>query len=207
MKDKRPGKRALIVGLTGGIGSGKSEALRCFGGLGADTMSLDAVARRALLRGAAAYRAVVRAFGPGVLDARGEIDRRALGRLVFGDLKARRRLERLTHPAIIRQMRRRIKAQRRGVLVVDAPLLYEAALEREFHMTMVVAASRGRRLARLRRRDGLPKAQLRLRMAAQLPLRDKVRRADVVLDNDGSREELRRKIREYHKAFGLMHGG
>ncbi|MFA6002632.1 MAG: dephospho-CoA kinase [Elusimicrobiota bacterium] len=200
-------RRALTVGLTGGIGSGKSEALRAFARLGADTLSLDEVAHQVLRKGAAGYRPVVRVFGRDILDARGEIDRRILGRIVFGAPRARRRLERLTQPAIARELRRRLRAHRRGLLVVEAPLLFETGWEKDFDLTVVVAAGCGKRLRRLARRDRLPAAQLRRRMAAQLPAAEKAARADVVLSNDGTRRGLRDKVREYHKAFELIYGG
>ncbi len=198
-------KGTLAVGLTGGIGSGKSEALRAFRRLGARTLCLDEAAHRVLARGGPAYGPVRRAF-PGAVDVRGEIDRRALGRAVFADLRLRRRLERLTHPAILREMRRFLRGGR-GVLVVDVPLLFEAGLQKEFDLTAVVTAGRARRLARLRRRDGLPVSESRRRMAAQLPLARKARLADVVIPNDGSLGELRRRVRGYHKALELIHGG
>lgn len=200
-------RRALTVGLTGGIGSGKTEALRAFARQGAETLCLDEVAHRVLLRGAAAYRPVVRAFGRAILDARGEIDRRALGRIVFASPRARRRLERLTHPRILREMRRRLRAHGRGLLVVDAPLLFEAGWEKDFDLTLLVSAGVGTRLRRLARRDRLPAAQLRRRMAAQMPAAEKAARADVVLRNDGTRRELLDQVREYHRAFELIYGG
>lgn len=194
------------MGLTGGIGSGKSEALRAFRRLGARTLCLDEVAHRVLARGGQAYGPVRRAFGPGILGPGGEIDRRALGRAVFSDARLRRRLERLTHPAILREMRRRLRGGR-GVLVVDAPLLFEAGLQGEFDLTAVVSAQTVRRLERLRRRDSLPVSESRRRMAAQMPPARKARLADVVIPNDGSLGELRRRVRGYHKALELIHGG
>lgn len=194
------------MGLTGGLGSGKSEALQAFRRLGAGTLCLDEAAHRVLARGGPAYGPVLRAFGPAILDRRGRIDRRALGRLVFSDERLRRRLERLTHPPILAEMRRRMRANR-GLLVVDAPLLFEKSLEGEFDLTVVVAAGRSLRLRRLLRRDAQPLAQLRRRLAAQLPLARKAARADVVVSNEGSLADLSRKIGEYCRAFQLMQGG
>ncbi|MBI5241788.1 MAG: dephospho-CoA kinase [Elusimicrobia bacterium] len=199
--------KAFVLGLTGGIGSGKTEALRAFRRLGARTLCLDEIAHRVLARGGAAYAPVRRAFGPEVIGRDGEIDRRALGRAVFASRRLRRRLEGLTHPAILREMRRRVRAHRRGLLVVDAPLLFEAGLEAEFDLTAVVTAGRARRLGRLRRRDGLPVSELRRRMTAQMPLARKARLADVAIGNDGTLGELRRKVRDTHKALELIYGG
>lgn len=202
MKHKR-----LIVGLTGGIGSGKSEALKAFAGLGAGTLCLDELAHQVLRRGGEAFGPVLRAFGPALLGRDGEFDRKALASVVFVDPRLRRRLERLTHPAILAAMRRRVRRQRRGVLVIDAPLLFEAGLEGEFDLTVVVTAGLGERLRRVRRRGGMTASQTRRRLAAQLPQADKARRADAAIANDGTLRELRRKVREYYRAFELMHGG
>jgi dephospho-CoA kinase len=170
-------------------------------------LCLDEVAHQVLAKGGPACGPVRRAFGRDVLGRGGEIDRRALGRAVFAAPRLRRRLERLTHPAILARMRRRVRAHRRGLLVVDAPLLFEAGLEKEFDLTVVVTAAARRRARRLRLRDGLPPRELRRRLAAQLPPEPKARRADVVIGNDGTLGELRRKVREYHRAFELIYGG
>lgn len=199
--------RPFVVGLTGAIGSGKSEALRAFARLGAATLCLDEVARGVLRRGAPGFKSICQAFGRDILSQDGEIDRQALGRVVFRDPRARRRLERLTHPLILRQMRRRIRAHLGGLLVVDAPLLFEAGIQGEFDAILLVAAPRRTCLKRIVLRDSTSLAAARLRMAAQMPLSEKARRSDVVIYNYGSRQALRQKIREYYRAFELMHGG
>src|SRR5208282_1727603 len=114
----------LVIGLTGGIGTGKSSLLAAFTRLGAATMSLDDVSHRLSRKGTPLYRRIVRPFGTDSLDSSGEIDRRALGRKVFAHPALRRQLERATHPAILREMRRFIAGSRRPVTVVDVPLLF-----------------------------------------------------------------------------------
>ncbi len=197
----------LRVGLTGGIGSGKSAALKGFARAGAATVSLDGIAHDLSRKGRPVYRSIVSAFGREVLGRGGEIDRAALGERVFADARQRRRLERITHPAIRREMRRRIKAAKAPVVVVDVPLLFEGGLGKDFDVTVLVTASREQRIERVRRRDGLRRGAILRRMRAQMPEREKRRLADVRLSNNGSLRELGRVVREYQKALRLIAGG
>lgn len=197
----------LLIGLTGGLGAGKSEALKAFARAGADTISLDRIARELSRKGGPIHRAATRAFGRGVLKAGGELDRRALARKVFRDPAARRRLEGLAHPVILRELGRRLARARRRVAVVDAPLLFEAGLERLFDVTMLVTAPRRLRLERVRRRDGMTAGEFAARARAQLPEAAKRRRADVVVANDRGLSALRRAAREYYMAFELISAG
>ena len=196
--------RPFVVGLTGGFGSGKSSALKDFSAFGADTMSLDAIAHKLSRKGGPCHKGIVRAFGRGVLSKSGEIDRQALGDAVFRDPRKRRRLERATHPAILREMRRLIRGSRGPLVVADVPLLFERKLTGEFDATLVVSASRRSQLRRVRRRDGLSPAAILRRLASQMPLSRKAALADVVIRNEGSRKQLRSRVREYALAFRLM---
>lgn len=194
----------LIIGLTGGIGTGKSSLLAEFGRLGAATISLDELAHRLSRKGKPVYRGIVREFGTKYLDSAGQIDRQALGKAVFANPALRRRLERVTHPAILREMRRLIAGSRRPVTVADVPLLFEAGLQKEFDATIVASLPEREALRRIRRRGDLSPAQARLRMKAQMPLSSKERLADVVIHNRGGLNDLRRKVREYYRAFELI---
>lgn len=203
----KPGA-SLVVGLTGGIGAGKSLALSEFARQGARTMSLDAINRDLSRRGGAAYAKIVAAFGRDVLGPDGEIDRRRLGERVFARPRDRRALERLVHPLILREMRSRIRAARGAVVVADVPLLFEKGLEPVFDLTMLVCGGVKARRERIRKRDRLGSAEIGARMAAQWPDAAKAVRADLVVDNDGTRRDLRRKVREFYQAFALIrHGG
>lgn len=198
--------KRFVAGLTGGIGTGKSSALEEFERLGAATLSLDRIAREQAKPGRAAHRAIVRAFGRGVLDADGAVDRRALGAKVFSRPAARRKLERATHPLILREMNR-LLARMKGVVVVDVPLLFEVGLKDRFDATVLVACRPAAQLARVRRRDGLGAAEARRRIAAQWPLARKRALADYTLDNDGTRAGLRAKVRAAHAGLVLLFGG
>lgn len=179
-----------VLGLTGGIGSGKSTALGLFRRLGCATADADEMARRALAPGGAAAGRVRRLFGT--------LDRRRIADQVFARPALRRKLEKIVHPVVVRELRRRIRRHRRGVLVLDIPLLYEARLQGLVDEAAVVWAPRGRRLARLRKR-GMSRADALRRMRAQMSLEVKRRRADAVFDNSGPVSRLREQIRSYLK--------
>ena len=186
--------KPLKIGLTGGIGSGKSLALSHLERLGAAVVDSDAIARAQAARGPV-RRALARAFGTA--------DRAAIAKLVFSDAAARRRLERVTHPAILAELRRRLR-RAKGVVVADVPLLFEAGLEGEFDAVLTVSASRSARLERLRAR-GLPRAAALARMKAQLSDRAREKRADVVLRNDGTPDDFKAEVARYYRGLRLMH--
>ena len=191
--------RPLLIGLTGGIGSGKSVVARMLEALGAAVVDADAIAREVVRPGEPALDRVVQVFGPAVLTPAGELDRRALGRIVFQDERARQELERILHPAIHRRTWERIGALLAGgrhpAVVWDVPLLFEVGAEHRVDQIWVVTAPREVRLARLRRRDpDLSAEELARRMAAQWPLEEKAARAHVVIDNGGDLEATRRQV-------------
>lgn len=199
--------RPLVVGLTGSIGAGKSEALKAFAAAGAATLSADAVARDLSVRGGPVAKAAARALGPSALAADGSLHRPRVAAAVFKDAAARRRLEKATHPLISRELERRLARARRPVAVVDAPLLFEAGLARRFDLTVCVSAPAAVRLSRAARRDRSSRAEVRARERAQWPQARKVALSDVVIFNGGSRAALRRAVAEYQRAFELLAQG
>lgn len=196
----------LVVGLTGGIGSGKSTALAAFDKLGAATLSLDQLAKEQAKPGRDGYKAIVKAFGTSVLKEDGTIDRAALGEIVFSDEKARLKLEKATHPFILKEMKG-LMGKMKGVVVVDVPLLFEKKLEKYFDATMVIAAEPKNQEKRIRSRDGLELSEARRRMKAQLPMSVKIKRADVNIHNDATTEDLSQKIRSYYDGLDLLRRG
>ncbi|MBM6399499.1 dephospho-CoA kinase [Phycicoccus sonneratiae] len=186
----------LRVGLTGGIGSGKSTVARALAALGAVVVDADAVAREVVEPGTPALAEIARRFGPDVLAADGSLDRPALGRLVFGDPAALRDLEAVTHPAIWARTAELVAAvPDDAVLVHDMPLLVEKAMAEEYHLVLVVGATEETRLHRLVADRGMDEADARARIGAQAD--DDARRAaaDVWLDNEGTREALEVAVR------------
>jgi dephospho-CoA kinase len=181
----------LVVGLTGGIGSGKSAVAEAFAALGAPVVDADAIAHELSAPGSVGHRAVVEAFGPDVLAPDGTLDRAALRERAFGDETFRARLEAALHPPIRAEIARRVAAWRApyGILVV--PLLLErggaAAL---VDRVLVVDCPEDEQVRRVVRRSGLDPVQVRAIMATQLTRAARLARADDVLDNAGSREAI-----------------
>lgn len=193
-KEKR---RGLVVGLTGGIATGKSTVARMFEQLGAAVVSADVVARQVVEPGEPAWGEIKDTFGEEVLAADGTLDRRALGAVVFGDEEARRRLEAITHPRIRERMRRQIDelAGRGLVVIAEIPLLFESAPARALvDETVVVYVDEDVQEARLMERDGFSRAEARARMAAQKPLAEKAALADWVIDNGRGLEETKAQV-------------
>jgi len=197
----------LRIGLTGAIGSGKSLVARLFKDFGAAIVDADAIAREVVAPGAPAYDGIVRAFGPAVVRADGTLDRKALGDRVFADASARRALNALTHPHVRRRMAEEVarlgSAPEVEVIVLDIPLLLDTTDGRDLGLDgiVVVDADDDVRVGRLVARDGLSEADARRRLAAQMPLREKVARADWVIDNNGSLEHTREQVRTLWEAL------
>jgi dephospho-CoA kinase len=186
------------VALTGNIASGKSTVARIWAGLGATLVDADELARRVVAPGTPGLEAVVERFGPGVLSADGTLDRAALRGVVFGDDAARRDLERILHPAIGRLRDgedERLEGAGAAIVVHVIPLLFEVGLEAEFDDVVLVDAPEEVRLRRLVELRGLPEAEARHMIAAQMPASSKRGRATLIVDNAGSREELERDAR------------
>lgn len=175
-----------LVGLTGGIATGKSTFAAALRALGVPVVDADRLARAVVAPGTPGLAAVVGAFGPEVLGPGGELDRKALGARVFADAEARRRLEAITHPAIREAMQAetaRLAAAGHDLAFYDAALLFEVGLDRAMALVVVVDAPPEAQIARLAARDGLTRAQAEARLAAQLPVAEKAARADVVVEN------------------------
>ena len=193
-------RRPLRIGLTGGIGSGKSMVAQRLRDLGAAVVDADAIAREVTAPGGPAYAAIVRAFGQSVLCCDGSLDRKALAARVFADEAARRQLNALTHPHIRQRMAeegaRLAATPGVGVIVFDIPLLLETTDGSDLGLegVVVVTAADAVRIARLTARDGLTPRDARQRLDAQMPLAQKVARADWVIDNNGSAEQTREQV-------------
>lgn len=187
---------SAVIGLTGGLACGKSEVGRILARLGAAVLDTDEVTRALQRPGRPVFRAIVRRFGPTALTPAGELDRRALARRVFGDPASRRALEAIVHPAVFAEAGKWIRARRREKkpAVVLVPLLYETGRTKDWDAVWCVTSPKPAAMARLKAR-GLTAAEARARWAAQLAPAEKARRADVVIRNNGSLDELKRKVR------------
>ena len=190
----------VIVGLTGGVASGKSTVSHVFGEAGAHLIDVDQVARELLQPKTPSWRDVVQAFGTEILEKDGSIQRRKLRALVFSDPEVRKRLDGILHPRIKEEVRRRIEKIRQenpeAIVVIDAPLLVETGGHRETDEVVVVIATEAQQVERLKRRDGVSEEQARQILAAQMPVAEKAKVADFIIRNDGSPEETRQRARE-----------
>ena len=186
----------LLVGLTGGIGSGKSTVAAMLAERGAVVIDADELARRAIDPGTPGFDRVVEAFGPDVLTPGGEIDRAELAARVFSDEEARRTLESIVHPEIFKLLLQRVEELRdtSSVVVFDAPLIVETGFHEACDVLVVVTASVETQIERLVASRGMTDGAARDRIAAQAPMEEKVRVADVVIVNDGNFGELREQV-------------
>lgn len=199
-----------IVGLTGGIGSGKSTVARFFEARGAAIIDADRLAREAVLPGTPGFAAILERFGPGVLGPGGDLDRAALGRIVFGDEEARRALNAIVHPEVARLAAERmatLSAAGQALIVYDVPLLFENGLERFLPETIVVSVPEEVQRARVHARDGLRPEEIEARLRAQLPLAQKAARATYVIDNSGSLEQTEASVDALWKNLVQERGG
>jgi len=199
----------LLVGLTGGIASGKSAVSRQLVELGCRLVDADVLAREVVLPGEPAWRAIVEAFGQEILGPAGQLDRKRLGAVVFADPARRKALEAITHPAIHARRQAILDtwaAERfRGLVVLDIPLLIEVGAASHVDRLVVVYTERDVQLERLMRRDGFERPEAERRVASQMPLADKARLAHYVVDNSGTPEETRAQVRAVHGALVAEH--
>lgn len=176
----------IWVGLTGGIASGKSTVSRLFREAGAFVIDADEIAHAVIRKGAPAYAGVVEAFGAVILDKKGEIDRKRLGEIVFNDARRRERLNQLVHPHVYAQAEKEktaiAAAHPEAVILFDVPLLIETGSHREMDLVIVVYVDRATQIDRLIKRDGLTREEAERRIDAQMPLDEKRRFADEIID-------------------------
>lgn len=187
----------LKIGLTGGIGAGKSEVSRLLAGHGAVIVDSDLIAREVVAPGTEGLRSVVAEFGPGVLQGDGSLDRPALGAVVFADAQKLSALNAIVHPLVrARSAELEAAAAPDAVVVHDVPLLAENGLASLYDLVVVVDAADEVRLERLTRLRGMAEAEAKARMAAQATREDRLAVADLVIDNSGPLELLAPRVQE-----------
>jgi dephospho-CoA kinase len=202
---------SAIVGLSGGIGSGKSTVARLFEKLGAVLIDSDAIVHELQAPGAPMLEQIATAFGRDLIDASGALDRKALGALVFRDEQLRLRLNAIVHPAVGAETLRRVVSAREAgasVIVIDIPLLFEGrssgrggAALMDFQATVVVWVPEPLQIERTMARDGCSREEALRRVRAQMPLAEKRALADYVIDNSGAPEDTERQVREVFDAI------
>jgi len=198
-------RRFLLVGLTGGIATGKSTVSEMLRRLGCEIIDADRLARDVVEPEQPAWKQIVAEFGPGVVTADGSLDRKKLGAIVFADPERRRRLEAITHPAIRARLLARLDelAARgfSGVVVFDAAVMIESGNYKNMDRLVVVVTDDATQAARLQERDGTDEVEGRRKIASQMPLAEKAKLADYVIDNSGDREATAAEVRRVFAAL------
>lgn len=199
-----------MIGVTGGIGCGKSEVCRMLEGLGAKVIDADFIAKEITDSNQTVREQIRKTFGQGVFLPDGGLDRRELARIVFTDKEALQKLNKIVHPYMVRAIGQEVKrAKAEGshpLIVINAALIYEIGMEKDLDYVVVVSASLKNRIQRIIKRDGLSKEEILNRIKAQMPLEEKAKRADHVIQNDGTLEELQRKVRSLYEEL-IKKGG
>jgi len=192
----------VIVGLTGGVSSGKSLVAGELKRLGARIIDADEIAREVTCPGKDAYNGIVKEFGSGVLSPDGQINRKALGAIVFSDYEKLRRLNEITHPGIMREIVLRLslfgEKYPGELLILDAPLLIEVGLHKTMDRVIVVYADEDKQIERLKKKDNLSDDEALKRIRAQIPLSKKRGYADFVIDNNGNVEETLKQVKDVY---------
>ncbi len=196
----------LVVGLTGGIGSGKSTVADLFAARGVPVIDMDEIARELTRPGRPALAEIAKAFGPDILNSGGELDRAALRRRIFTDPGARRRLEAILHPRIRAEVTRRLHGLEAPYAVVVIPLLVESGQRDLVDRVLVVDAPEDLQIRRTTARDGVGEEEVRAVLAAQAGRRERLAVADDVIVNDDGPEALEHQVEALHRRYLALAG-
>ena len=198
----------IVVGLTGGVATGKSTVAKMFKQCGAVVIDADELAREVVKPDKPAWRQVVKMFGETVLNPDRTLNRRELGAVVFGNRTKLRQLEHIIHPRVAREQARLTKqaAQKNphAVVIYDVPLLFEVGIDKRVDKIIVITADLETQIARLKKRNGLSRAEALRRIRSQMPLAKKIQRTDHVLYGTLSRTSLRRQVGQLLKSLRLL---
>ncbi|MDR1087419.1 MAG: dephospho-CoA kinase [Endomicrobium sp.] len=191
----------MIIGLTGSIASGKSESAKYFESLGAFCIDTDIVAKDLTCKDKPALQEITEVFGNAILSEQGSLDRKKLAGIIFSDFNAKLKLEKILHGRIISQIEEVIsnKISEYKVIVINAPLLFETGLDRLCDKVVVVTLPYNIEVQRLKLRDELSDDEIKKRIESQMSLEEKVKRADFLVDNSGSKDDLKKHIENIYK--------
>jgi len=195
----KKGKQALILGITGSFGSGKTTCAKMFRESGAYVVDADRIYHRVIKPKSAVYKKIVSVFGKQILKPNGKISRKKLAKIVFAKRKDLQKLCRITHPPIIKEIRSKLlklkKLKKPKIIVIDAPLLIEAGLTKMTDKLIVVKASKRNQITRAAKHKGLSRSEIIRRIRNQAPLAEKIKLADYVIDNNGTLGQIRKQVR------------
>lgn len=194
-----------VIGLTGGIATGKSTVSEILEKAGAVIIDADRIAREAVKKGRPAYREIVEHFGETVLLPDGEINRSVLGDIIFHAPHKKQMLNKIVHPYVKKETRRQLQSiqhtQPDSIVILDIPLLIEADMDKDLEEVIVVYVPEHIQIKRLMKRDSLPSADARARIRSQMPIDEKKNRATIVIDNSGTREDTRKLTLEIYQTL------
>ena len=202
-----PKRRCIVIGLTGGYGSGKTTVSGMFEALGAKVVSADTLAHEVLLKESDAWQEIVREFGEDILGSNGEIDRSRLGEVVFSDVDKRKRLESIVHPAVIRRLHKeadRFRKTCEGVLILEVPLLIETSSTWLVDKVIVVKAEQDTQITRLQKRYGICREDAIHRIETQVPLSEKISHADWIVDTDCSLDNTENEVASIWRSIQIL---
>ncbi len=194
-----------VIGLTGGIATGKSTVSAILKKAGAEIIDADRIAREVVKKGLPAYREIVENFGETVLLSNGEINRSVLGDLIFNDPRKKQLLNRIVHPHVRRETNRQLKDMEKSspdtIAVLDIPLLFETEMHKDLSEVIVVYAPEHIQVERLMKRDNISEADAVARVRSQMPIEEKKKRATIVIDNSGTMQDTRKRTLEIFKTL------
>lgn len=189
----------LVIGLTGGIASGKSTISSILKAVGWPVIDADLIARQIVMPGSKGLEQIVNRFGSQMLNSDGTLDRKKLGKMVFDDPKKLSDLDKIEHPLIqeaINSQLDEFKKQHLPVVVLDVPLLFETGMDEECDLTVLAVVDQATQLKRLMKRDQISKMDAVKKISSQMSLKEKMQRADVIIDNNGTLEQTRSQVAE-----------
>jgi len=198
MKEQKASKK-LILGLTGSFGSGKTAVARMFKFCGARVIDADKISHSLLRPETKVYKRIVKIFGKGILRRNGAVNRRELGRIVFSNKTLLKKLNGIMHPEIIRLIKKKLSEIKKGIIVLDAPLIIEVGQSGLVDKLVVVKTKMVKQINRIRNNTTFTKNEIVKRIKSQIPLKKKLRLADFVIDNDGTFEETKKQVRQIRR--------
>jgi len=194
-------KNKLVLGVTGSMGSGKSTVARMFKGKDCQIIDADCLGHNLMSIGTGVYKRIIKSFGRGILKPDNSIDRVKLAKIAFVNKAALSRLNKILHPAIIAEIKRRIKVSNKRIIILDAALIIEAGLQKIVDKLVVVIATRQQQILRSRKRLALSKNEISRRMKYQISQNAKMRLADFIIDNNGQISKTRKQVSEIRRAL------
>jgi len=203
VRDKKRRCGVKVIGLTGGFKTGKSTVTRMLLELGAEVIDADKLAHKALKPDSSTYKKIIKEFGEKFLDDEGRINRRKLAKLVFSNKEKLNLLNSIIHPYVIDKVKEKIYRTKQSnpntIVIVDAPLLYEAGMQNMMDKIIVVSATKNKQIQRARQTTSLSKYEVKRRIESQLPLSKKEKLANIVIENNGTLEDTRNQVKKMWK--------